>query len=218
MYTQCPKCETIQPISLAKIRKGRGMIQCNHCASLFDALERLSETTVINLSEQQQANSLPWQEDKDSSPVDWRVGLIVGSLLLVAQLIYFEGHGLSQNPSTRPALMTFCQLVGSHLPTYRNLNEFVVLQGSFTPLPNQNYTFKLVFSNQAVFPQAYPSIKLSLQDYNGIEFANRIFSPQDYLSENEAANLMAADATTEVSLDIAAPKSSIGGSTFDLIY
>ena len=73
-------------------------------------------------------------------------------------------------------------------------------------------------SNQADFSQPYPNIKLTLFDYNGNAFANRVFQPNDYLTEDAVPNLMAADATTEISLKIAAPETKVGGSTFDLIY
>ena len=148
----------------------------------------------------------------------WRTGLVIGLLLLIGQIIYFEGYAFSQNPAVRPGLAKLCQLIKCQLPDYKNLDEFSLLHGSFTPLPDQNYDFRVVMSNQADFSQPYPNIKLTLFDYSGNAFAHRIFQPRDYLPENAVATLMAADATTEISLKIAAPKTKVGGSTFDLIY
>ena len=51
MFTQCPECQTIQTLTLAQLRAGRGMLRCRHCSVLFDALERISETKEINSSE-----------------------------------------------------------------------------------------------------------------------------------------------------------------------
>ena len=145
-------------------------------------------------------------------------GLVIGLLLLIGQIVYFEGYAFSQNPAVRPGLVKLCQLINCQLPVYKNLDEFTLLHGSFTPLPDQNYAFRVVMSNQAAFAQPYPNIKLTLLDYSGNAFAHRIFQPRDYLPEDAVASVMAADATTEISLKIAAPKTKVGGSTFDLIY
>jgi len=58
-----------------------------------------------------------------------------------------------------------------------------------------------------------------LLDYSGnVRFATiGVFQPRDYLPEDSVATVMDADAITEISLKIAAPKTKVGGSTFDLI-
>jgi len=216
MFTQCPECQTIHPLTLAKLRANRGMLRCNHCSAMFDALERISETEKINHSENPSSKSMPW--DKVSGDAYWRTGLVIGLLLLIGQIVYFEGYAFSQNPAVRPILAKLCQLANCQLPVYKNLDEFSLLQSSFTPLPDQNYAFKIVISNQAPFAQTYPNIKLTLFDYNGKALGHRVFQPRDYLPEDSVATVMATDAITEISLKIAAPKTKVGGSTFDLIY
>jgi predicted Zn finger-like uncharacterized protein len=219
MYTQCPKCQTIQPLTLAQLRTGRGMLRCTNCLAMFDALERISETEEIAPSEHQSSRHLPW--DKASSMPGntfWRPGLLIGLLILIGQIIYFEGYALTQNPAGRPGLAKLCQLIKCQLPVYKNLDEFSILHGSFTPLPDQNYAFRLVMSNQSAFAHPYPNIKLTLFDYSGNAFAHRIFQPRDYLPEVAVAQSIAADAITEISLKIAAPETKIGGSTYELVY
>jgi predicted Zn finger-like uncharacterized protein len=218
MFTQCTECQTTQPLTLEQLRTCRGMLRCSHCSAMFDALERISETEEISPSEQLSSSRLPW--DKASLPGNtfWKTGLVIGLLALIGQIVYFEGYAFTQNPAFRPSLSKLCQLIKCQLPVYKHLDEFSILQGSFTPLPDQNYAFRLVMSNQAFFAQPYPNIKLTLFDYSGNAFARRVFQPRDYLPENTDANAMAADATTDISLKIAAPKTKVGGSTFDLIY
>lgn len=218
MFTQCPECQTIQPLTLAQLREGRGMLRCSHCSAMFDALARLSETKEINPSDQLSSRNLPW--DKANLPGNnfWRTGLVISLLVLIGQIVYFEGYAFTQNPAVRPGLIKLCQQIKCELPVYKNLDEFSILHGSFTPLPDQNYVFRVVMSNQAAFPQPYPNIKLTLFDYSGNVFAQRIFQPLDYLPEDAVKSLMTADATTEISLKIAAPKTKVGGSSFDFIY
>ena len=218
MFTQCHECQTIQPLTLAQLRAGRGMLRCRHCSALFDALERISETEEINPSENQPSRRLPWDKLSMQGNAYWRTGVVFGLLLLMGQIVYFEGYAFSQNPFVRPGLAKLCQLINCQLPVYKNLDEFSLLHGSFTPLPDQNYAFRVVFSNQAAFAQTYPNIKLTLLDYSGNAFAHRVFQAKDYLPGDTVGNLMAVDAITEISLKIAALDTKVGGSTFDFIY
>jgi len=218
MFTQCPECQRIHPLTLAQLRAGRGMMRCSNCSAMFDALERIRETREADNTENLSAKSLPWDKESEPGNAYWRAGLVISLLLLIGQVIYFEGYALSQNPALRPGLEKLCQQLNCHVPVYKNLDEFTLLHGSFNPLPDQNYLFQAVISNQAAFTQAYPNIKLTLLDFNGKAFAHRIFRPRDYLPEASVTTDMASDATTEISLQIAAPKTKVGGSTYELIY
>ncbi len=161
---------------------------------------------------------LPWEAEKKPVNVNWFVGFIAGSLLLLGQLLYFESGKLSQNTSYRPALEKLCRWLGCRLADYQNLDEFAVLQGSFKPNGDNTITFKAVINNQAAFKQRLPNIKLTLLDYNEQIFAQRIFDPKDHISGVGKHLAIAPDATVAVSLTIAAPKTPIGGYNFDLIY
>ena len=218
MFTQCTECQTIQALTLAQLRSGRGMLRCSHCSSMFDALEHISETEEINHSDNLSSTRLPWDKVSSSGNAYWSTGLVIGLLLLMGLVVYFEGYAFTQNIAIRPALAKLCELINCQLPVYKNLDEFTLLHSSFTPLPDQNYVLRVAISNQAKFSQTYPNIKLTLLDYSGNAFAHRVFQPKDYSPSNSVANVMAADATTEITLKIAAPKSKVGGSTFELIY
>lgn len=217
MYTACPDCQKIHRLTLQQLRANRGMMRCTHCSVLFDALASISESAAIGPAEQKLPGHLPWDAKKTPGNAYWGTGLLIGLTLLIAQIVYFEGHALSQNPTLRPHLEEICQFLNCGLPAYKNPEDFSVLHGSFAPLPNHNYAFRAIIVNQAVFPQAYPAIKLTLLDYNEKPFAHRIFQPQDYLSEAMGATAMAPDATAEIRLTIAAPATKVGGYTFKLI-
>jgi predicted Zn finger-like uncharacterized protein len=161
---------------------------------------------------------LPWEVENKSLSINWLVGFIVGLLLLIGQLVYFESAALSQNPSYRPHMEKLCKLLGCHLRDYQNLDEFEVLRGSITPNADNTLTIKAVINNQAPFKQKLPNIKLTLLDYNEHILAQRIFDPKDHLPGSVTHFSIAPDATLSVSLTIAAPKSPIGGYTLDLIY
>lgn len=220
MFTKCPECQKTHPLTLEQLRASRGILRCEGCSETFDALEFLSETaadetTVESLS----ATDLSWSQEAVPVSAYWGVGLIIGLLLFVGQIVYFEGYHFSQNPIFRPVLEKICGQLNCRLPAYKNPDEFTVLQSSFTASPDHTHLFRAVISNQAAFTQSYPSIKLTLLDYTGKPFTHRVFTPQEYLPKDPiTAPVMISDATTEISLNIAAPKTKVGGYTFELTY
>lgn len=216
MYSQCPECLTIQAITPTQLRANKGVLQCSHCAAYFDGLERLNDTEDAIPPPAQP--DLPWEQPAPAPSQRWGAGLLLGLSLFLWQAYYFEGHALSQNPQLRPKLESICHFLGCRLPDYTNTDELTVLEGSFSPMPDSYYAFRMVFSNQAAFAQPYPNIKLSLLDYNGNTFAMRVFKPKDYLVPSLNSHLMPANTTTELNLKMAPPKASIGGSRFDFSY
>jgi len=215
MFTQCPECQKTHTLTLEQLRTSRGMMRCSHCSALFDALAFIGETEAEKKPE---SRLLPWETIKLPDTRHWGGALSVGVLLLIAQVVYFEGHAISQNQAFRPWLETLCSQLNCPLPAYKNLNEFTVMHGSFAVLPDHNYAFKAVISNQALFKQPYPNVKLTLLDFDGAAFAQRIFQPQDYLPAFSVATEIDADAGAEINLNIAAPQTPVGGYTFELMY
>lgn len=218
MFTRCPECQTTQPLSLEQLRNSRGMLECCHCAKLFDALALLSETEDEANEQIFRAHdtSLPWDEESHSRSSFWGLGVALCSALLVVQIIYFNGESYPQNARIRPLLITLCDYLGCQLPDYNNLHQ-ISLIGSFNPMPDQNYEFHAAISNQSPFFQAFPNIRLTLLSFNGRPFAARIFLPQDYLPGPMHKSKMKPTITTEINLKIAAPRSAIGGSSFELV-
>jgi hypothetical protein len=162
---------------------------------------------------------LPWEADKTPARINWFVGFVAGLLLLFGQIIYFEGYVFGQNATYRPQMEKICRWLGCHLPYYKSLNDFEVALGTLTPKADNSFVFKAIVINQAAFEQRLPNIKLSLLDFNEQLFAQRIFSPNEYLSSHQRASYaVAPEETIEASLNIAAPKTRIGGYNLDLTY
>lgn len=219
MFTKCPECQKIHPLTLEQLRASRGMLRCEACSETFDALELISETAADETVESLPATDLPWSPKSITDSAYWSAGLIFGLLFFIGQLVYFEGYTFSQNPTFRPVLEKICAQLNYPLPAYKNLDEFAVLQGSLSALPDHTQLFRAVISNQAPFTQTYPNITLTLLDYTGKPFTHRVFRPLEYLPKDSITTpAMISDATTEISLKIAAPKTKIGGYTFDLTY
>ncbi len=215
MYTQCPQCNKQQTITVAELRSTKkGKIWCDGCSSLFDALVFLQDGPI---SEKQPSNEtvLAIENPSQKSAPIWHVGLIVCLLFLGLQIYFFESYNLTQNTVLRPWLEKTCHLINCTLPIYKNLDEITILQGSFEPSENEQYVFTTTLINQSAFVQNYPSIKLTLIDFTGVTFAERIFRPKDY-SKN-TVNLIASEMPAKITLNIAMPANKVGGYRFELI-
>lgn len=217
MFTQCPECLKTQHISAAQLRNDHGMVTCKVCRAFFDALPSLTETAGEELSPTTATQDLPWEQAPTKHKALWLGGFFLGLVLLTVQIIYFEGGNLSRQKNIRLFLEKVCLQWGCSLPFYNNLEDFDVLKGSFSQTQDGNYGFNAVIRNQAAFSQTYPRLKLTLLDYNGVVFAQRIFKPEDYLNQTPKPTALAAGAATEISLAIAAPATKVGGYTFELV-
>ena len=161
----------------------------------------------------------PWDYKIVPDNSYWGIGLVVALLLLAGQILYFEGATFTRNPVFRPHLEKICQRLDCRLPAYKNPAEFTLLQNSLSYLSDRRQLFRVVVSNRAAFAQPYPNLELTLRDYSGNPFAQRIFLPQNYLPKGRAAtSVILPNATVEIRLNIAVPKTIIGGYTFELIY
>ena len=213
MYTQCPECKKQQKITIDELSDSRGMICCNGCSVMFDALEFLSEgqddieaSDILTIPE--------IKPIKKNSPL-WGLGYSICLIVFIFQIVYFEGYNLTQNADVRPWLEKSCGYFDCQLPPYKNLDEFTILHGSFEPTANKHYVFKAAFTNQSAFEQTLPSIKLTLLDFSGQAFAKRTFLPQDY--SNQAHKLIEPEMSEEITMEIAAPLKKTGGYRFEFI-
>lgn len=204
MLTQCSQCKKTYTLSVEELQaRGTGLF-CPHCEEMLGRLKLFNPNFFFS-----------GKKNTDPHARFWLLGCLACVILFSTQVYLVERDKLSQNPEQRVWLEKICQTLHCHLPVYKNLDEFEILHGDFQ-LQDHHYVFQSVLSNQADFAQQYPRIKLSLLDFSGHTFAERIFEPHEYLS-SKPAGLMPASETIEVSLNIVLPAQKVGGYTFDLI-
>ncbi len=213
MYTQCPECKKQHKITIDELRDSHGMIGCDECSVMFDALELLSDRQ--NAIEGSNILTIPEIKPRKKYPPLWGLGYSICIIVFMFQIVFFEGYNLTQNANVRPWLEKACGYLDCQLPHYKNLDEFTILHGSFEPTVNKHYVFKTAFTNQSAFEQTLPSIKLTLLDFSGHAFAKRIFHPQDY--SNQAHKLVEPEMSEEIVMEIAAPSTKTGGYLFEFI-
>lgn len=50
MFTLCPQCRTVYPVTVAQLRRGRGKALCGRCGATFSSLQHLGRTIEETLS------------------------------------------------------------------------------------------------------------------------------------------------------------------------
>jgi hypothetical protein len=213
MYARCPECLNSQQVSSKRLKKKQGMIICANCAHKFNALASLSDTPHIDKTKiTSDTSEYPWQKQKTPQHILWFIGSLFGLALLALQVHYFAGYRLAQNPQIRPWLQALNKAVKYPIPTYQNLTEYSTIGSSLQRLQNNNYRLQASFINHAEFSQAPPRLQLILRNLHGGIFAQRTFSPQEYLNTSQQeALLIKQSATLDIELLLAAPKQPIGG-------
>ncbi len=215
MYTRCPECKKTTPISVEQLRESRGMLQCDACQATFDALELLSDNAEDEVpASRPDDNFLATQNSSKTPTAFWLTGIVAGLMLLAAQIIYFEGHALAQKPALRPWLEKACRTIHCQLPPYRNLKEIHILETTLASQDPDKVVFNIVLTNQADFPQAWPKLKLTLVDYRGKIFAERVFSADNY---RPPSTMLEADQTVKIQLVIVKPENPVAGFSFSLL-
>ncbi len=116
---------------------------------------------------------------------------LLASLLLIAsfsfQSMYYLRLKLAETQQWRPWVEKVCQIAQCQLPKQRNLKAIVVNHLDIRPHPivKNALLINLSLVNRASFPQDYPLLQLSLTHSNGKVFAQRRFTPAEYLKTTE---------------------------------
>ena len=140
--------------------------------------------------------------------------MLIATLLLITQIIYFEQAPLAQHSKARAWLQTTCQILSCQLPLYRNLAEIKIPHSDFQRQTDQHYHLQFTLINEGHYPQNYPQLKLTLQNINNKNFATRIFPAKTYLNDS---SLLKPNDLMALSLKIAQPTQTIGGYRLELL-
>lgn len=157
-----------------------------------------------------------WQKTKLAyRPDRWLLGVILGGFLLVYQVYYFNGYSLSQNSQVRPWLSILSSYTNIPLADYHKPLEFTTIGSSLEHTDKGYYRLQVSLINHADFPQPPPYLQLTLQNFYGGIFAQRVFSPKEYLGKTKTILPIKHSATLDIDFLIAAPAQGIGGYTLE---
>ena len=209
MYSRCPNCNKQIKVSARQLRVSRGLLKCKRCGESFDALALLSET-----ADEVQTKSRTYSgSEARQSPWLWGLASLLMFMVLLAQIVYFDGRRLVSQPTINLALSKACGFFNCSLPVINIPDEWAVSHTELEPHMNNRYWVIAALTNQAGITQAFPELKLRLTDFNGQLLAERVFSPHQY----SVNSTLASNETVLVRLPLVMTANEIGGFTLETL-
>lgn len=228
MQTRCPSCETIFRLSDAEISVASGMVQCGVCQHFFNALKNQDPTAkrqsfsredVLasksrNLAADDLSASLTqaYVPTKPAAPwwstTLWSLLILLATLAALAQLAWFHREKLVAQDEYRGYVETVCQHIDCKLEQKVDLDNIELLSRDVRSHPALKNALLITatFINRAEFDQPYPDVALMLSDLGGNVIAQRQFTPQEYLdNEEEQAGLMVRDVPITMVMEVQDP-------------
>ena len=140
----------------------------------------------------------------------WRIALLLGAILLIAQVIYFRFDSLGKNPSYRPLLTQACHVIGCKMPELIDIEQIrsnnLIVRSH--PTAANALLVDVILINNANFEQPYPALSLEFSNLGDTLLAASQIQPRQYLrGELAGSRLMPAKQPIQVSLSIEDPGS-----------
>ncbi|MCK5877017.1 MAG: DUF3426 domain-containing protein [Candidatus Marithrix sp.] len=228
MHTQCPHCQTIFHVTAAHLNIAQGHVRCSHCNTIFNAtnhlLTQLPKQATTNQTDDFQEENIPelleeeevYQENSSRS-VFWALIVILFGAILAGQYMwYWQPDKVLQHKEVRPWLERLCYNLLCELPpTYDNAS--FLMQDHIAQVHSKDdnaIQFEATFTNTATFPQPYPQLQLTFEDYNGKLLAQRNFKPTEYLQQTlTKGQQMRPQASVHIKLELSNMDDFIEGNT-----
>tara|TARA_R110002073_G_scaffold245409_3_gene408077 strand:+ start:794 stop:1690 length:897 start_codon:yes stop_codon:yes gene_type:complete len=117
----------------------------------------------------------------------WGGGSLFLLLVLVGQISYLYRTELTViAPEVKPYIEQFCVMLSCTVPLPQNLSLLSIESSDLQMNPEREpevITLVATVHNHASYPQALPAFKLTLTGIKGQSLASRIFTAEDYLTE-----------------------------------
>ena len=111
--------------------------------------------------------------------------IALGALILAGQYIHFFSADLSRNENYRQVLIKSCYYLDCKIAPYSDLNKLVINTFIIQSHPSQPgaVIVDMLIENTAQFRQPYPRVKVRFEDLQGQLVAQRVFSPEEYITQ-----------------------------------
>ena len=134
--------------------------------------------------------------------------VIVGSLAIVAHVLWYRFDELVRDPTWRPVYQQLCPWVGCTLPEQRDIRRVRtrnLMVRAHESEPGQ-LLVQATIINEADFPQPFPTLELRFTALSGTLVAGHRFQPVEYLGGDASQlELMPVGTPVQFELEIADP-------------
>jgi len=233
MFTRCPQCKTVHPLSAAKLSFARGLVQCGQCGRAFSALSFLfddwpsgqahgpangknSGVPVLGKSDDSVAAKNNDESDDEQGeagnrhPHTMAWGLLTALLVLVtiANVAWTFREALLEEPKISSWLENNGWLQAEEEGLLKDSGKIQLVSRDMHTHPTRTgiLVLSLTFVNLAQLPQVFPVLEITLLDATNQPIARRRFQPTDYLrSGTDTTPGLAADVFLPVLLELGDP-------------
>lgn len=142
------------------------------------------------------------------SNTPWLAGCALLLLVLGGEIAWAERARWIDDARARPWLDAACAKLGCRPPLRRDAATLSLLARDIRPHPSVEGALivSATLRNDADFPQAYPTVGITLSDLDEKRIAMRRFAPREYLGDTRALDQgLAAGASTALVFEIADP-------------
>lgn len=244
MYTRCPACHSVHPVSATLLAAASGRYRCGRCNKVGNALEHLfdewpatgdqppgpGEVPVLgprrDLDQVEHSGRDPDADEEaggETRRAGWgrlllRVAWITGAVLVLGfiaiRLAEFQGWPLPR--FVDPARIA--PSTGQDGEVFRDPGQIHLVSREVRSHPSQPGKLRLAATivNRAAQKQAYPVIEVILQDARGRTLNTRRFEPSEYVGGTRSADGMTPGAHVPILLELDDPGEQAVG--FELAF
>lgn len=233
MFTRCPQCKTVHPLSAASISRARGLVQCGQCGRSFSALSFLFDewpsgeahrpasgpnTTLPILgaggkTNTETADASPESNETDASKLKarrlaWNLATAVLVLLTIANIGWTFREPLMNNPRVSAWMKQDDPMQIEEQGLLKDPQHIQLVSRDMHTHPTRAgiLVLSLTFVNLAERNQVYPELEITLMNGTNQPVAQRRLQAADYLrpgADTQAG--LAADVYLPVLLELGDP-------------
>lgn len=206
MFTRCPQCKTVHPLSAAVISHARGLVQCGQCKRTFSALSFLfdewpageahrpaigPDTAVPVLEMVGKSIAKPASREDEPDPEvnrHWRLAWTLATVLLVFLTITNIVWTFHEPLLDSPRVQTWLKQAGwlqAEKPEglLKDPGQIQLVSRDMHTHPTRSgiLVLSLTFVNLATRDQEFPVLEVTLMDAANQPVAQRRLQPSDYL-------------------------------------
>jgi len=233
MFTRCPQCKTVHPLTAAVMSHARGLVQCGQCGRSFSSLSFLFDewpsgeahrpatgpgatlpiigrvsTADTNAEKTSAKDDETGPENTKPAHLVWAISTAVLVLLTIANIAWTFREPLLNNPRVNTWMKQtgWSQVEQQGLLKDPQQIQLVSRDMHTHPTRSGILVLSVTFVNLAQRSQVFPELEITLMDEANQPVAQRQFHPADYLRPGaDTRDGLTADVYLPVLLELGDP-------------
>ncbi len=227
MYTRCPQCKAVHPLTAQLLSHARGLVQCGDCGRTFSSLSFLFDDwpsgeahgpaqgpdtappvlikpsdpeTPGNSDEARSGEESPGEPVRKRKDMGWKFAIALLLLVTLANAAWTFREPLLSVPAIKGWVSSIGEEPVETQGLLRDPGQFQLVSRDMHSHPTRSgiLVLSLTFVNLAQRNQAYPELELTLLDAANQPVAKRRLKPENYLRAD-------ADVTAGLATDVYLP-------------